>query len=141
MSNSQSDIGVMMILAFFLPPVAVFMAEGVGISLAFNIIFTAASFVPGVFHALLVCGAESKRRKQEALINQNYYHQQQQQGYQQQNYQQQNYQQQNYQQQNYQQNNYHQNQKNTNPIHNDQDGSPDNPGLNNTEGFDYGDGK
>lgn len=42
------------ILAIFLPPVAVFLQRGVGTSLLLNIILTLLAWLPGAIHALLV---------------------------------------------------------------------------------------
>lgn len=43
---------VRIILAFFLPPVAVFLVHGVGKDLLINIVLCLFFFVPGVIHAL-----------------------------------------------------------------------------------------
>jgi len=43
---------VLMILAIFLPPVAVFLKDGAGKDLIINIILCLLFFVPGVIHAL-----------------------------------------------------------------------------------------
>ncbi|CAO3659515.1 hypothetical protein INT44_008245 [Umbelopsis vinacea] len=45
------------LLAFILPPVAVFLVRGCGCSLVINILLTLLGWLPGVIHALLVtCG-------------------------------------------------------------------------------------
>ena len=43
---------VLIILAIFLPPVAVFLKSGVGKDLLINIILCLLMFVPGVIHAI-----------------------------------------------------------------------------------------
>ena len=43
---------VLVILAIFLPPVAVFFNNGVGKDLAINILLSLLLFVPGIIHAL-----------------------------------------------------------------------------------------
>ncbi|MCL4104354.1 UNVERIFIED_CONTAM: hypothetical protein GTU68_047316 [Idotea baltica] len=43
---------VLVILALFLPPVAVFFNNGMGKDLAINILLSILLFVPGVLHAL-----------------------------------------------------------------------------------------
>jgi uncharacterized membrane protein YqaE (UPF0057 family) len=43
---------VLIILAIFLPPVAVFLKSGVGKDLIINIILCVLFFIPGVIHAL-----------------------------------------------------------------------------------------
>jgi len=43
-----------LILCFVLPPAAVFLKRGVGISLLFSVILTIAVWVPGVIYALYV---------------------------------------------------------------------------------------
>ena len=43
---------VLVLLAIFLPPVAVFLKSGVGKDLAINILLCLLFFVPGVIHAL-----------------------------------------------------------------------------------------
>ena len=45
---------VQILLALFLPPVAVFLKKGAGKSLVINIILTLLFVFPGVIHALLV---------------------------------------------------------------------------------------
>ncbi len=45
---------VLIILAIFLPPVAVFLEKGVGKDLLINIILCLLFFLPGVIHALWV---------------------------------------------------------------------------------------
>jgi uncharacterized membrane protein YqaE (UPF0057 family) len=44
----------MVILAFFLPPLAVGVEKGFGASLFFNIILTLFGFFPGLIHALIL---------------------------------------------------------------------------------------
>ncbi|MDX2426021.1 MAG: YqaE/Pmp3 family membrane protein [Cycloclasticus sp.] len=43
---------VLIILAIFLPPVAVFLNKGVGKDLAINIILCFLFFIPGMIHAI-----------------------------------------------------------------------------------------
>ncbi len=43
---------VLIILAIFLPPVAVFLKNGVGKDLVINILLCLVFFVPGILHAL-----------------------------------------------------------------------------------------
>ncbi len=43
---------VLVILAIFLPPVAVFLKSGVGKDLAINILLCLLMWVPGILHAL-----------------------------------------------------------------------------------------
>ncbi len=43
---------VLIILAIFLPPVAVFLKKGVGKDLIINILLCLVFFVPGIIHAL-----------------------------------------------------------------------------------------
>lgn len=45
---------VLIILAIFLPPVAVFLKKGAGKDLIINIILTLIMFLPGCIHALWV---------------------------------------------------------------------------------------
>ena len=45
---------VMILLALFLPPIAVFLKSGVGKDLIINIVLCLLFFVPGVVHALWV---------------------------------------------------------------------------------------
>ncbi|MFT2011070.1 YqaE/Pmp3 family membrane protein [Pontibacter sp. 13R65] len=45
---------VKVIIAIFLPPLAVFLHDGLGSSFWINILLTLLFFVPGVIHALLV---------------------------------------------------------------------------------------
>ncbi len=45
---------IKILLAIFLPPVAVFLERGVGVSLLLNIILTIIGVLPGSIHALLV---------------------------------------------------------------------------------------
>jgi len=46
---------VLIIIAIFLPPIAVFLKKGVGKALVINIILTLLVFFPGMGHALWVC--------------------------------------------------------------------------------------
>jgi len=45
---------VRILLAIFLPPVAVFITDGFGVSLLLNIILTLLGGIPGMVHALYV---------------------------------------------------------------------------------------
>lgn len=45
---------LLIILAIFLPPIAVFLKNGVGKHLLINIVLCLLIFLPGVIHALLV---------------------------------------------------------------------------------------
>ncbi|GAA5315144.1 MAG: YqaE/Pmp3 family membrane protein [Candidatus Pelagadaptatus aseana] len=45
---------VMILLALFLPPIAVFLKEGAGKHLIINIVLCLVFFLPGVVHALWV---------------------------------------------------------------------------------------
>lgn len=45
---------VALILAFFIPPLGVFIKDGLGVSLLINILLTFLGFVPGIIHALFV---------------------------------------------------------------------------------------
>lgn len=45
---------IRIILAIFLPPVAVFLKEGIGTNLIINIVLTIFFFVPGMIHALWI---------------------------------------------------------------------------------------
>ncbi|WP_437179405.1 YqaE/Pmp3 family membrane protein [Pontibacter vulgaris] len=51
--GSRTNI-VEIILAIFIPPLAVFLHDGIGTSFWINIILTLLFFIPGVIHALLV---------------------------------------------------------------------------------------
>nr|WP_246597081.1 YqaE/Pmp3 family membrane protein [Pontibacter aydingkolensis] len=42
------------VLAIFIPPLAVFLHDGIGTSFWINIILTLLFFIPGIIHALLV---------------------------------------------------------------------------------------
>jgi len=44
----------MLLLAFFLPPVSVFLAAGCGMDLLINIVLTCLMFLPGMIHAFWV---------------------------------------------------------------------------------------
>jgi uncharacterized membrane protein YqaE (UPF0057 family) len=46
---------VLIILAIFLPPIAVFLKSGVGKDLLINILLCLLFYVPGIIHALWVC--------------------------------------------------------------------------------------
>ena len=45
---------LLVIVAIFLPPLAVFLKDGVGKSLVINLILTLLFYVPGLIHALMV---------------------------------------------------------------------------------------
>jgi uncharacterized membrane protein YqaE (UPF0057 family) len=46
---------VLIILAIFLPPIAVFLKSGAGKDLLINILLCLLFYVPGIIHALWVC--------------------------------------------------------------------------------------
>ncbi|MBU3001776.1 MAG: YqaE/Pmp3 family membrane protein [Paraglaciecola sp.] len=46
---------ILIILAIFLPPIAVFLKSGVGKDLLINILLCLLFYVPGIIHALWVC--------------------------------------------------------------------------------------
>lgn len=46
---------VAIILSILLPPVAVFLKQGVGKHLIINILLCLLGFIPGVIHALWIC--------------------------------------------------------------------------------------
>lgn len=48
------------LLAVFLPPVAVLMRSGVGFQLVLNIVLTIIGWIPGVIHALWVLSSRSR---------------------------------------------------------------------------------
>jgi uncharacterized membrane protein YqaE (UPF0057 family) len=48
------------LLAVFLPPVAVLLRAGVGLQLVLSIILTIIGWIPGVIHALWVISSRSK---------------------------------------------------------------------------------
>ncbi|RIJ42100.1 YqaE/Pmp3 family membrane protein [Pontibacter oryzae] len=52
-SRSRTSV-VEIILAIFLPPLAVFLHDGIGTSFWINIILTLLFILPGIIHALLV---------------------------------------------------------------------------------------
>ncbi len=53
--QSRGGVNVIeVVLAIFLPPLAVFLHDGIGTSFWINIILTILGFLPGVIHALLV---------------------------------------------------------------------------------------
>ena len=52
MSENQEVSIVQVIIALFLPPLAVFLKAGAGKDLIINIVATVLFFVPGVLHAL-----------------------------------------------------------------------------------------
>lgn len=54
MANSELSTVVLVIIAIFLPPVAVGLKEGIGGSLVINIILTLILYLPGLLHALWV---------------------------------------------------------------------------------------
>ena len=49
-----------LLLAVFLPPVAVLLRAGVGLQLLLSIILTIIGWIPGVIHALWVLSSRSK---------------------------------------------------------------------------------
>lgn len=51
---------VELLLAVFLPPVAVLLRAGIGLQLVLNIILTIIGWIPGVIHALWVLSNRSK---------------------------------------------------------------------------------
>jgi uncharacterized membrane protein YqaE (UPF0057 family) len=46
---------LLIILAIFLPPIAVFLKSGVGKDLLINILLCLLFYVPGIIHAIWVC--------------------------------------------------------------------------------------
>ncbi|MGJ8674657.1 MAG: YqaE/Pmp3 family membrane protein [Pseudoalteromonas sp.] len=46
---------VLILLAIFLPPIAVFLKSGAGKDLLINILLCILFYVPGIIHALWVC--------------------------------------------------------------------------------------
>ncbi|MDP5030599.1 MAG: YqaE/Pmp3 family membrane protein [Paraglaciecola sp.] len=46
---------VLIILAIFLPPIAVFLKSGVGKDLLINVLLCILFYIPGIVHALWVC--------------------------------------------------------------------------------------
>jgi uncharacterized membrane protein YqaE (UPF0057 family) len=46
---------ILIILAIFLPPIAVFLKSGAGKDLLINILLCILFYVPGIIHALWVC--------------------------------------------------------------------------------------
>lgn len=54
MANSELSTVVLVIIAIFLPPLAVGLKEGIGGSLIINIILTLILYLPGLLHALWV---------------------------------------------------------------------------------------
>jgi uncharacterized membrane protein YqaE (UPF0057 family) len=46
---------ILIILAIFLPPIAVFLKSGVGKDLLINVLLCLLFYVPGIIHALWVC--------------------------------------------------------------------------------------
>ena len=46
---------VLIILALFLPPIAVFLKSGVGKDLLINVLLCLLFYIPGIIHALWVC--------------------------------------------------------------------------------------
>ena len=48
------------LLAVFLPPVAVLLRAGIGLQLVLNIILTIIGWIPGVIHALWVLSSRSR---------------------------------------------------------------------------------
>jgi uncharacterized membrane protein YqaE (UPF0057 family) len=51
---------VELLLAVFLPPVAVLLRAGVGLQLVLSIILTIIGWIPGVIHALWILSSRSK---------------------------------------------------------------------------------
>ena len=51
---------VELLLAVFLPPVAVLLRAGVGLQLVLSIILTIIGWIPGVIHALWIVSSRSK---------------------------------------------------------------------------------
>jgi len=51
---------MLIVLAVFLPPVAVFLKKGIMPTFWLNLILTLLFFIPGMIHALLVVTKESK---------------------------------------------------------------------------------
>lgn len=49
------------VLAILLPPVGIFMNEGVGVTLIINILLTIVGWVPGSIHAVWVLSKRSER--------------------------------------------------------------------------------
>ncbi len=54
MSDLQTNTLLMVIIAILLPPLAVFLKKGVGLSLVISIILTLLFYLPGLIHALYV---------------------------------------------------------------------------------------
>ena len=54
MSDIAANQLLMIILAIFLPPVAVALKDGVGTSLIINIVLCLIFWLPGIIHALIV---------------------------------------------------------------------------------------
>jgi uncharacterized membrane protein YqaE (UPF0057 family) len=50
-----------LILAVLLPPVAVFLSSGIGITLIINIVLTLIGWLPGVIHALWVVTKQAEK--------------------------------------------------------------------------------
>jgi uncharacterized membrane protein YqaE (UPF0057 family) len=50
-----------LILAVLLPPVAVFVSSGIGITLVINIVLTLIGWLPGVIHALWVVTKQAEK--------------------------------------------------------------------------------
>jgi uncharacterized membrane protein YqaE (UPF0057 family) len=46
---------VLILLAIFLPPIAVFLKSGVGKDLLINVLLCFLVYIPGIIHALWVC--------------------------------------------------------------------------------------
>lgn len=54
MSDVQTNKLLLVIIAILLPPVAVGIKKGIGLSLVINIVLCLLFYIPGLIHALLV---------------------------------------------------------------------------------------
>lgn len=54
MAGSELSTLVLIIIAIFLPPLAVGLKDGIGMSLVISIILTLLFYIPGLLHALWV---------------------------------------------------------------------------------------
>lgn len=54
MSDIQTNKLLLVIIAILLPPVAVGIKKGIGLSLVINIVLCLLFYIPGLIHALLV---------------------------------------------------------------------------------------
>lgn len=50
-------------LAILLPPVSVFLNEGIGITLVINIVLTIVGWIPGSIHAVWILSKRSERAR------------------------------------------------------------------------------